>query len=211
MQNLVRFNASALAWIAICTVAVSVVFLIIIWARAIAGLPNSELPYFGWILGIGLAEVIALWIAFTRQGLKYLPQVERFSCEADCVRFMIAQWKHASRVTIFTKTGSWLRLPEVVTAFNELNGRVNFEIVASDETLSVLFPGATVICSPVSEPASRITIINRGSTGSEKIMSGVGAYPEHEVYLYTTTSGAGIIAIAKDLFDAIRHGKIRRN
>lgn len=178
-----------------------------LWYSTVNGSTATDLPYLRWLLGAGLVEVIGVVVLFAKKGLKYLPEVEVNSGEAQTLEFMKKFISSGSSVTIVSNRVAWLGKSDPIKDSIR-------DMARNGTSLEVITPAgvANDIRAPLEKagvvfhvtgedipPEARFTLVNGHRSGAEKLAIARGGHPEHEITIFDNNSGPQIIAMAKDI------------
>ncbi len=167
-----------------------------------------DLPYLGWLISICIVQIVGLFIAFTRKGLKYLPEVHVTKNQEETIIFMEKFIASGSNATILSNRASWLLENEnlIKTLNNKTQAGIKVEIITNqimDEKIKLKLPKVDFL-STKSSSISRFTLINGNRSGAEKLAIAKGNYPQHEITIFDNTTGPQMIGMAKDIVKLVK-------
>ncbi|OBQ56764.1 hypothetical protein [Halodesulfovibrio spirochaetisodalis] len=210
IKNILNFFFIAV----IATTALTLVGILYLWFGAEP--TRNELPYLGWLLTVGIAEIFAIVFMYARKGIQYLPEIVINEDEKETFDFMERFISRGSSVTIVSNRISWLqRAPRVLNKIvTRAQTGTGFDIITPsdiDNDLKEQLEQAGVTLFLTEEevpPEARFTLINGNRSGAEELAIARGAHPKHEISVFDNNSGPQIIALAKDI---IRKSKGRND
>ena len=216
MQKVIKVTLYLFIGIVAATAAVVLCGLCFLWFRPDSDIGHRDLPYLGYLLGVLVAEVIAVVIMMARRGFKYLPEVVIHKREEDTLEFMRKMFKRASTVTIISNRFAWIKNSQtfIEDVLAVANGGTLIEVVTpkqvSDDVRLPLTEGGIrfYVTGEDVPPEARFTLFDGNRSGAERLAIAKGAYPEHEITIFNSNSGPQIIGMAKDI---IRKSKAMSN
>ena len=200
MQKIIKNALGVFIGITIITACTAIVGIGIVWYTG-----KNDLPYLSLLMTSVLIEIVAVVIAFSKKGLKYLPDVVIAKEVTDTMNFMKDFFKDASSISIVSNRVSWLTGNEDIKndLIEKLKRGIRIEIFtpkALDPILKEQLKG--IIFYETNEetpPDARFTLINGDRGGCERLAIARGNYPEHEITTFDGYSGPQMISMAKDI------------
>ncbi len=200
MQKIIKNALGVFIGITVITAFTAIAGIGIVWYTG-----KNDLPYLSLLMTSVLIEIVAVVIAFSRKGLKYLPDVVIAKEVTDTMNFMKDFFKDASSISIVSNRVSWLTGNEDIKddLVEKLKRGIRIEIFtpnALDPMLKEQLKG--IIFYETNEetpPDARFTLINGDRGGCERLAIARGNYPEHEITTFDGYSGPQMISMAKDI------------
>ncbi len=181
---------------------------------------GSGLPFVEWLLGITIAEIAVVVIAYAKGDLGLSPRgmVSRETYEsAEKINAFLRDFVGSgSRVDIFSGELSWVRQdPEMKRLILEKarSQRISMYLPAMNEIADELERGGVNVIdySVISADLGvRFTLLNRGESGSQALAIGVGTVPDFLITVYNdryapqiVTAFARLITLIETCMDMI--------
>ena len=167
----------------------------------------NQLTYLNGFVVAVIGEAIGIIITFSKNGLRYLPEVITNKDENETLEFMKKFIDSGSSVTIVSNRVAWLKKGHsIIDEIKEMaQSGSALEIItpsAVDEDVMKLLKASGVKFYYTNEnqpPEARFTLINGNRSGAERLAIAKGAHPDHEITIFDNHSGPQMIAMAKDI------------